>query len=46
VNLQDGPVWRFKPFADCPAVYTSKPPCRFHRFMFWLLLGCKWTKGD
>jgi hypothetical protein len=44
VNLHAGGAWKLKPFADCPAMYTSHPPCWFHRFMLRVLLGWKWER--
>lgn len=43
-RYEPGRMWRFQPFADCPALYTSNPPNWFHRFMQRLLLGIKWTR--
>lgn len=39
-----GGSWRFKAFADCPAIYSSKPPNWFHRFMQRALFGFRWTR--
>jgi hypothetical protein len=44
VNLHEGGSWRFKPFEDCPAIYTSKPPNWFQRLMWSWLLGVSWEK--
>jgi hypothetical protein len=45
VNLHgENGGWRFKPFEDCPAMYTTKPPNRFHRWMWFLLMGVRWEK--
>lgn len=44
MNLHTGGEWRLKPFSDCPALYTSKPPCWFHRVMLRILLGWKWER--
>lgn len=44
MNLTHGGLWKFKPFEDCPAIYTNKPPCRFWRWMWFLLLGVRWTR--
>jgi hypothetical protein len=44
VNFQRGCSWKFKPFEDCPAIFTSKPPFWFHRLMQRVLLGFKWTR--
>jgi hypothetical protein len=46
MNLSMGKEdWRFKAFADCPALYTSQPPCWFHRVMQRLFFGFRWTRG-
>jgi hypothetical protein len=44
MNLHRGGAWKLKPFADCPAMYTSYPPNWFHRLMARVLLGWRWER--
>jgi hypothetical protein len=46
MNFYRGGAWVFRAFEDCPAIYTNRPPCRFHRWMWFLLLGVKWVRDD
>lgn len=39
-----GKTWKLQPFADCPALFTSNPPCWFFRFTQRWLLGFRWTR--
>jgi hypothetical protein len=44
MTIIEGSAWKLVAVDGCPAFYTDRPPCWFHRFMQRWLLGFKWTK--
>lgn len=37
-------LWKLQPFEDCPALFTSNPPCWLHRVLQRWLLGFRWSR--
>lgn len=44
MNLHSQGGWRLQPFRDGPALYSSQPPCWFHRLMQRCFFGFRWTR--